>query len=65
MALSHSTLISPFLFALPCVPLQVLLTVLPVVVRMHYLKKHIPLDLRTFDLRNFNRVRLTSPSRAL
>jgi len=37
---------------------SVLLSILPVVVRMHYLQGYIPMDLRTFDLRKFRKVPL-------
>jgi len=33
----------------------IVISLLPVVVRMSYLKRHIPLDFRTFDLNNFQK----------
>lgn len=35
-----------------------LLSLIPVIIRMHYLKRHIPVELHTFDLRNFQRLPL-------
>jgi hypothetical protein len=35
-----------------------MISLLPVVVRQHYLKQHIPKELHTFDLKNFQRLTL-------